>query len=371
MQVRGRPWLATGVRFALDPGRGGRRLPVRSSLASVVVGIAGLVAAFTFTASRDALLAAPVAWGSPGDVTVADVSDQLVTDLVTDPRVDAATEVDAGVVRVGGRDIAAYAFRSTTGLIGWTLSSGRAPTSDAEITVGTRLASARHLHIGSAVTIDAPGGPHRATVVGTGVGPRMLNDRLGDSVLLTPSGLASAVRAAPNRDAVVKLKAGVDRRRFVAELAGRVEVTPPETPSEVRNLAELGRLPGAVGVTLGAIATVALGHAIVVSTRRRGRELAVMRVLGFTPAQAAGAIVAMATTTAVMGAAIGAFLGVVGGRLVWSGVIGAIGLRFGPTVSPATLGAVIAVAVLGAVTVAAVPAGRVSRAEPALLLREE
>lgn len=371
VQVRGRPWLATGVRFALDPGRGGRRLPVRSSLASVVVGIAGLVAALTFTASRDALLAAPITWGSPGDVTVADVSDRLVADLTADHRVEAATEVGAGLVRSGGRDIAAYAFRSTAGTIGWTLSSGREPTSDAEIAVGTKLAAARHLRVGSAVTIDAPDGPRRATVVGIGVGPRMLNDRLGDSVLLTPSSLASAVRAAPNREAVVKLRPGVDRGRFVAELAGRVEVTPPETPSEVRNLAELGRLPGAVGLALGAIATVALGHAIVVSTRRRGRELAVMRVLGFTPSQAAGAVVTMAATTAVLGAAIGGFVGVVSGRLVWSGVIGAIGLRIAPTVSPTMLGAVFAVAVIGAVTVAAVPAGRVSRAEPAMLLREE
>lgn len=56
-------------------------------------------------------------------------------------------------------------------------------------------------------------------------------------------------------------------------------------PPEVGNLAALGRMPTALTGCLGLIATVALANFLVASTRRRGRDLAVLRVIGLNPAR--------------------------------------------------------------------------------------
>ena len=72
------------------------------------------------------------------------------------------------------------------------------------------------------------------------------------------------------------------------ELSPRLEMTRASQPRQVRNLAALGRLPSVLAVFLALLAVVVLAHSLVLTTRRRSADLAVLRVIGMTPAAGRG-----------------------------------------------------------------------------------
>jgi ABC-type lipoprotein release transport system permease subunit len=360
-----------GARFALDPGRGATRVPIRSSLAGVVVGVAGLVAACTFAGSLDRLVASPVRWGWKADFAVIDIKPATVDELLADRRVGALVIEDSTTIRVRGDEVAAYAFTPRKGDLGWTVLTGRTPQSSDEVLVGTRLAEQLGAGVGDIVPVDAPSGPNRLKVVGIGVGPVMNNERFGSAMVVTPSGLAALGSSQPFHEGFVAVAPGVDASRFADELAARHELARRQRPADVGNLAELGRLPYVLAGFLAFVALVALAHTVGVTVRRRARDFGVLRAIGFSPRQAAATVVAMAVTIALLGMAGGVPLGIAVGRLVWWDVARNAGVAGDPSI-PLRLVAALVVAVLaGAGLAAAVPARRAVRLRPAEVLRAE
>ena len=69
------------------------------------------------------------------------------------------------------------------------------------------------------------------------------------------------------------------------------------------------------GLAFGAV--VALGLTLAASVRRRRRDLALLKALGFTHWQLAGTVGWQATTTSVLGTIIGVPLGVFAGKALW------------------------------------------------------
>lgn len=372
LRLPGPAWLTTGVRFAVETGAGRRRVPVRSSLAGVVLGVLGLVGTTTFAASRDALVSTPSLWGAPEHFSVVDVTPPIVSRLVADPRVEAVSTLRAGVVRFQDRDVSGYALIPSKGSLGWTILSGRMPSGPDEVTVGTRLARRLGLDVGDRVTAeDSAGQAHGFNVVGIGLGQSVYRERLGDNVLLSAQGLERVQRAQPDHQALVRVDRTVDRSAFRRELAAEYEVVDPEQPSEVRNLVELGRLPQALGACLAVIAAAALGHALVTTVQRRAWDLAVLRVMGLTSAQAGACLLAMALTTAVLGTACGTLLGLAGGRLAWSAMMQAFGLSATAEIPLPEVASITLAIVMASILIAAAPARRASRVVPAAVLRQE
>src|SRR5439155_5450510 len=72
------PPVATGVRLALEPGRGRTAVPVRSTIAGAVVGVAALATALAFTASLDHLLGTPRLYGVSFDVRIGQLASEAV-----------------------------------------------------------------------------------------------------------------------------------------------------------------------------------------------------------------------------------------------------------------------------------------------------
>ena len=60
----------SGVRMALEPGRGRTAVPVRSTLLAAIVGVAAVTATFTITESADHLLDTPRLYGHNWDAVV-------------------------------------------------------------------------------------------------------------------------------------------------------------------------------------------------------------------------------------------------------------------------------------------------------------
>jgi ABC-type lipoprotein release transport system permease subunit len=112
-------------------------------------------------------------------------------------------------------------------------------------------------------------------------------------------------------------------------------------------------------------------HTLVTSVRRRRRDLAVLKTLGFVRGQVGAAIVWQATTFAVVALGLGLPLGVAAGRWAWQLAAASLGVDSAPVVSLAAMLAVAAGTVLAANLVAAVPGRAASRLRPAVALRSE
>lgn len=72
----------------------------------------------------------------------------------------------------------------------------------------------------------------------------------------------------------------------------------------------------ASGLAVGAV--VALGLTLMASVRRRRRDLAVLRTLGFTQRQLAAAVAWKASVAALVGVIVGVPLGIALGRWLWA-----------------------------------------------------
>src|SRR5205823_3993732 len=104
-------------------------------------------------------------------------------------------------------------------------------------------------------------------------------------------------------------------RRFSA--LGPYAVQPPDRPVDLVNFGRVQNLPLVLAGLLGALAAMTLTHLLVSSTRRRRRELAVLKALGFAPGQVQRAVASQATTLALLAVGLGIPVGIVVGRWAW------------------------------------------------------
>ena len=141
--------------------------------------------------------------------------------------------------------------------------------------------------------------------------------------------LTVAMRLATGRD-----QAAIDE--LAAVLTGSVQsIEPAGVPPEIDNLDRIRRLPLAVAGFLLVLGVAAVGYGLASSVRRRRREIAVWRALGMTAGNTRMAVLAEATTIALVGTVVGVPLGIVLGRLSWKAISDRIPLAF---VSPLAVG---------------------------------
>jgi hypothetical protein len=244
-----------GVRLALQPGAGRTALPVRSTIASAVVGVAALSASLVFTASLSHLLATPSLYGVTWDAYVSNLRNTGVTSaahgLGSDPGVTAWAMGYAGVpLTIGG--VRADAIAMAPGHGGSLLPvpvQGGLPRGPAELAVGRRTLSALHTSLGATVQV-ALGSfrPRPFRIVGVAVFPTMSDTLgLGKGAAFTVTGLRSllppGVPAPPPDSLLVRLRPGTGGPGGLSAFAAReaqrgpFAVTGPATPTDVVNLA--------------------------------------------------------------------------------------------------------------------------------------
>ena len=226
--------------------------------------------------------------------------------------------------------------------------------------------------------IEGSGGRHRYRVVGTVALPSLSDPQpLADGAVFTGGGLRQLDDESNSGSwtLMVRLAPGVDEqatRRELASVARRDSPAyGPTLPAEIERVQQIDGLPVALAVFVAVVALVAVGFALVTAVRRRRRELAVLKTLGFARRQLRATVAWHATTVAVIGLIVGIPLGLVVGRIAWRVVADELGISPDPTWP--VLGVVLLIpAVLIAVNlVAAVPARRAARTRPAVVLRSE
>jgi predicted lysophospholipase L1 biosynthesis ABC-type transport system permease subunit len=145
-------------------------------------------------------------------------------------------------------------------------------------------------------------------------------------------------------------------------------------PQEAAVIADLGgaqRVPLALSGILALAAVMTLAHVLVSSVRRRRRDLAVLKTLGFVRRQVSATVAWQATTLTGISLLIGLPLGVAVGRWAWTLFANTIGVVPVPVVDLPPLLLAIPVTLLLANLIALVPGRLAAATRPAAVLRSE
>jgi hypothetical protein len=244
------------------------------------------------------------------------------------------------------------------------------------VALGAETLAAARREVGDRVRVVGSERGRTFRIVGQAVLPSISDpEPLADGAVFTARGLGSLGDADGGWNLVVRLAPGISLDDAITRLRGIAgnsgSPLDPTVPVEVERVSRIDALPVALAAFVGVVALLAVGFALVTTVRRRRRDLAVLKTLGFTRGQVRAAIGWQATTVAVIGLVVGTGLGLVVGRAVWLLVADELGVSTHPTWP--VLGVVLLVpAVLLLVNlVAAFPAHRAGQTRPAVVLRSE
>src|SRR4029079_19602189 len=113
------------------------------------------------------------------------------------------------------------------------------------------------------------------------------------------------------------------------------------------------------------LVAAAIAHVLLVSVRRRRRDLAVLHAIGLSKGQTRASMILHGSLIAIVVCAIGIPLGVVVGRAAWVWIAGEFFVVSVPVVPVLILAALTVALVILASAAALVPAARATRARPA------
>jgi len=383
--------IVVGTRFALEAGRGRTAIPVRPALVGAVMGVLGIVAAFTFSHGVSDAASNPQRFGQTYQlVNFAGINDEdfaptgsLLTALRNNADVtgvdDARTAVSTGPG--GDESVSLWAFSPGPKAIPVVITSGRMAESADEVVLGPRTLAALHTHVGARVELTGTTGAVAYTVIGTGLVPAGPHNGYADGGWVTQHGYDAIFTGFKFHVVLVTLRPGARTHDAGAVLARQVAKTdpklkdvsfgPPDPLGEVAELREVRVLPIILGAFLALLAVGAVGHALATAVRRRSHDLAVLRALGMTQRQCRWVVVTQATVLAVIGLAFGVPLGLAIGRSVWRAVADYTPIQYVPPMSVWALLLVGPAALVLANALAAWPGHRAARLRIAHILRAE
>jgi predicted lysophospholipase L1 biosynthesis ABC-type transport system permease subunit len=341
-----------------------------------------------FAASLSHLVATPRlsgwTWDLKMDVpTAAGVACADANDhgLARTPGIDAVVAVCPRDIQVDGRPVTVWGIRSLRGTIAPEVVAGRAPRGKGEIALGAVTLHSAGKHIGDTVNVRGERGARDFRIVGRIVLPAIGSPQpLADGGAVVAAGLAPLLstenenathfllaRFAPGAD-----RAAIERRVTATAPTERMRsIGGPTTPIEVGRLQQINACPAILALVLATLALLAVGHALVTSVRRRRREIALLKTIGFDRRQVGATVAWQATTLAAVGLVVGIPTGLLAGRAVWRAVADGLGVSTAAT-WPTLLLVVTGVAALALVNlVAFFPARTAARTRPAVALRSE
>ncbi len=393
------PVAAIGVRYGLERGRGRSAVPVSTAMIGAIMGVAALSAALTFGASLGHLLDSPRQQGWNWDVLVGNPHD--MTDRETQGEALLAHNRYVGsysaiAILAGAGQGNAYidgvaldtllAIDPLKGTAYPALLEGRPPRTAREIVLGSHTLQRLHRHVGQTVRTATPGGPLELRIVGRMIAPSvgdLFTNGLGDGGWVTGD-LARQASAAPPAGPnglpptvfvlfAVRYAHGAPPNAAAASL--RHEFGPTvlrQLPAEdVVNLHSVDRLPFVLAALVVLLGTATVGNTLFSAVRRRRRDLAILKTIGFVRRQVAAVVAWQATSFCVVAVAVGIPLGVISGRWAWKLVSSGIGSVSPPVVPIVALGIMVPAALLVGNLIAVVPGWSAARVAPAIVMRSE
>jgi FtsX-like permease family len=201
--------------------------------------------------------------------------------------------------------------------------------------------------------------------------PDLKNRNTPSPALWGPNTLLVRFRPGVDHTAAVRRLARIAGRLSVIRTTEGVQVLPVQHPAEIVNYRTMGTAPLVLAGLLAAGAVVALALSLAASVRRRSRELALLKALGFVRGQLLAAVMWQALVTVAIGTAVGIPLGVAVGRFLWTRFAGELYVVPQPVIAPGTVVAVTVSALAVATAIAILPGWRAARTPVAAALRAE
>jgi putative ABC transport system permease protein len=378
-----RPVRAVGTRMALEPGHGPTAVPVRTTIAALAVGVTTLTGVLVFGASLSHLLDSPDLYGQSWDVEASDFEHDWTPDEIPDdPRIVGAGIGDTGLpIELDGDPSGALLFELVRGSVGPPVLDGRLPSEEGEIAIGRRTARDLGLEIGDRVDVRLP--PNDGTsmlVVGEVVLPSV-GDRtnLGEGAVLHPSAMSllAGEGGPPDSSTVyLALADGADPAAVLDDLnratGTGIQRLARADPNDIVNFGRVEGLPWLLAGVVVAFTVATLANTLWVASRRRARDLAVLRSLGFRRRQVRATSAWQAVVFAALALAVGIPAGIVIGRWSWILLADRIGVVARPEVPPLVVGVLLPAATLAVAALLSVVAWAPRRRSPPIeLLRSE
>ena len=364
---------------------------------SAIVAIATVAAALTFGANLNGLIASPRAQGWNWDVLVGNPNDETDHEQATAALLAQNRDVSAyaaiaiiagasqGTATIDGHLVQfLIALDSLKGSVHPTLIAGHPPRAPDQIVLATKTMETLHRHLGQTVRLPTPGGVLTLRIVGEMIAPSvgdLLTNGMGEGGWVygpavhrqlptqTPNGLPATVFDL----FLVRYAHGVTpaagmaslRRQFGSDVLRHV---PPE---DVINLQSVDRLPYLLTALVVALGVATVGNTLIVSVRRRRRDLAILKTVGFVRRQVAGVVAWQASSIGLVALIVGLPVGVAAGRWAWTTVANGIGSSLPTTVPLFALTAIVPCVLVVANLIAAGPGWSAARVPPMTAMRTE
>ena len=376
------PTATNGLRMALERGRGRTAVPVRSAYLGAVFGIAGLIAVLTFASSVRHLAATPHLYGWTADYAATDNTNTGTTCGRTDygltrtPGITAVAAVCTSPVQLDGHTVTGFSYASLRETIAPEVLQGHAPNGPHQIALGTVTLRTLNKHVGDTVQASGPHTKYSYRIVGRIVLPELGSVQpLADGATFSAAGLQRVVDVTnASRYLLVRFAAGSNRTTIEHRIATNPNLTSPTgatVPPEVDRLRQIDWFPAALAALLAGLALIAVGHALVTAVRRRRRDLALLKTLGFNRRQVRATIAWQATILAAVGLTLGIPTGLALGSLVWRLVANSTGVPTTTAVPTGVLLLTIPAVILIVNLIGYLPAQAAARTRPAIALRTE
>ena len=404
-----------GIGFALDPGDGPTAVPMRSTLLGTVVAVALVVGTITFASGLRTLVSHPALYGWNWTYQIApsvEVPPVTRTLLAHDHDVAQWTPMRYSVAELDGQNVPLL-LGTAKAKIAPPVLSGHGVESTHDIVIGATTLARLHKHVGdtAVLTYGAPDQapayipPTRLHIVGTATFPAIgFTSFVADHTSMGTGALVSfdveplafrqsQIQPDPNLNGpdlvFLRIRSGVSTADARADMARITRATDkvlnadPNTtgdnilvegvqrPAQIVNYKTIGAAPVLLAAGLAAGAIVALALTLSASVRRRRRDLALLKTLGFTRRQLAASVAWQASVAALVGVVVGVPVGILMGRWLWTEFAREIAALPRPTVPVlAVIGVAVGTFVL-ANLVAALPGRQAARTRSALLFQPE
>ena len=388
-----------GIRFALEPGAD--NAPVRSATLGAMLAVVVIIATVVFGSSFNALISHPALYGwnwtyaLDGGGGLGDIPQH---------RAAALLDHDRHVVAWSGYYFANLEVDGyTVPVLGGTprspvtppILAGHGLETRGQIVLGVATLAQLHKVVGDTVTVSyGTTSPTRLLIVGTATMPAVGVEGVGGHLemgtgaivdyQLIPPPVRNPADTSPLGPNVIFVRfrphvAADSERRQVDQIARElslptnfgVYVLAVQRPAQIVNYSSAGTTPTLLSSALAVGAVSALGLMLVASVRRRRRDLALLKTLGFTQRQLAAAVAWQSSIAIFIGTVVGVPTGIVLGRYLWNLFAREINAVPAPSVPTLTVALIAIGALLLANIVAAIPGRIAARTSTALVLRAE
>lgn len=380
--------VVLGARFALEPGLGRRAVAIRPALIGSIVGVVGVLAAFTFSAGVSDAATHPERFGRSYQLEVAFGSGghdfapakAVLTALAADTDVVGVTNLRVAAGTSGAVTVVTNSYDPVGTPVPIVLTGGAVPAADDEVVLAPTTARDLGVKVGSSIPMRGDRGTRQLRVVGIGYGVQSSTTSYDSGAWVTAGTYDRMFGGFKEHGGLLAVRPGVEPTGLIPRLqreGGRVQggaeplIFPAFVPVQVREIDDVRVLPLVLGGLLILIAVGAVGQTLLGTLRWRRRDIAILRVLGMTPRQSRGVVITQSLVYAMTGLLVGIPIGLASGRALWRVAASIMPLQYEPPTAFWALVLLVPAGLLAAVTLSAAPGRRAARLPLADVLRAE